>query len=89
MLTVRIHLDHVPVAPADRIFIAKLQTASVTEIENMRYYRIAALFYHPDCVIGGRIVHNQYIYQLRDLRLCQLIHHFSYVFFFVVCRNNQ
>ena len=44
MLAIRIHLDHVLVPTANGIFIAKLQSASITKIKNMRYYRITALF---------------------------------------------
>ena len=72
MLSVRIHLDHILVAFPNRIFISKLQPASITKIKYMGHYLVMPLLRDIIRGIQGRIIHNQDVCDLCDLRLFQL-----------------
>ena len=89
MLSVRIHLDHIGIFAADRVFISKLQGAPVPQIKDMGYQRMSVCLYDPVRRVRGRVIHDQNIRNLRDLRAFQLLQHPLYIFLLIVCRNDN
>ena len=89
MLTIRIHLYYISVAFTYRIFIAKLQPTSISQIKHMsNYIMLSFLSYIIRCILRC-IIHNQYICNLRYLRLFQFFQKRNDCFFLIVCRNNN
>ena len=89
MLTVCIHLYNISVSFTHRIFITKLQTTPITQIKYIGNHRMVSLFSHMICLILRRIIHDQYICNLRYLRLFQFFQKRNDCFFLIVCRNND
>ena len=89
MLTVCIHLYNIAVSFTHRIFITKLQTTPITQIKYIGNHRMVSLFSHMICLILRRIIHDQYICNLRYLRLFQFFQKRNDCFFLIVCRNND
>ena len=89
MLTIRIHLYYISVAFTYRIFIAKLQPTSISQIKHMsNYIMLSFLSYMIRCILRC-IIHNQYVCNLRYLRLFQFFQKRNDCFFLIVCRNND
>ena len=89
MLTICIHLYYISVTFTYRIFIAKLQSTSISQIKHMgNYIMLSFLSYMIRCILRC-IIHNQYICNLRYFRLFQFFQKRNDCFFLVVCRNNN
>ena len=83
MLTVCIHLYNIAVSFTHRIFITKLQTTPITQIKYIGNHRMVSLFSHMICLILRRIIHDQYVCNLRYLRLFRWVCTAAAVFCFL------
>ncbi len=85
MLTICIHLYYISVTFTYRIFIAKLQSTSISQIKHMgNYIMLSFLSYMIRCILRC-IIHNQYICGTCAVSGCSSFSRSGTICFFLDC----